>query len=404
VPSLPGRFAALAIAILTLAALVAESPAADSVVPPRGTPDPRLMVLKSSDLGGAKVTKQRYYKDTDFPSVISYERDFESGRVGSVRLSDIESDAEIGTNAQTTASFLRSIKQLFGSPQGRALIRDSFGEEFPSGGLVSDVRIGRPRALGVGSDSFDLLVTVRILGLRTELHIAAFKVERVFGSILVVSPPGRRIPVATMTRLARTMAARMTAELAPESTAPPAISGSAQVGQTLTASTGTWAGSPSTFTYAWRRCDTAGANCAGIPNASGPSYVLQDADAGATIRVAVTARNAAGVATAVSAQTPVVAAVAAPTNTSAPTITGTPQAGQTLTAGAGSWTGNPTSFGFQWQRCDSAGANCVGISGATAGTYVLGSADQASTIRVSVTATNSVGSATTLSAQTPVVT
>ena len=89
---------------------------------------------------------------------------------------------------------------------------------------------------------------------------------------------------------------------------------------------------------------------------------------------------------------------------SAPTISGAAQVGQTLTATTGVWTGNPTGFGFQWQRCDASGATCVAVTGATSGTYVLGTADIGSTIRVAVTATNAVGAANAVSAPTPAVT
>jgi hypothetical protein len=54
------------------------------------------------------------------------------------------------------------------------------------------------------------------------------------------------------------------------------------------------------------RCDAAGGACADVPGATGGTYVLGAADVGSTMRVAVTARNAAGEATAVSAPTAVV--------------------------------------------------------------------------------------------------
>lgn len=91
---------------------------------------------------------------------------------------------------------------------------------------------------------------------------------------------------------------------APANTALPLISGSAVQGQTLTASTGSWTGTPTpAYARAWRR---GGAVIAG---ATGAAYVLQAADVGAAITVTVTATNTAGAASATSAATaPVTAA------------------------------------------------------------------------------------------------
>ena len=398
-PALTGP--ALALGLL-LAAVSSDAPAAVSIRPPAGTPDPKQMVLRASDLGrGARVTSQHYYDDDFFQD--SYAREFESGRVGSTELPYVGSEAEIGVSAQRTASFLNFFRRLLGTKQGREDLKEGFAEEFPTGGLVSNLQVGRPRSLGVGPGSFDLLLTFKVLGLRTEAHIAFFRVDRVLGAVVTVGAPGKRVPLAVMTRLAKIMAGRMGAELAPKNTARPVISGTPQVGQTLTATPGTWTGSPSTFTYQWQRCDSAGANCGDISAATGQSYVVADADGGSTIRVVVGARNAFGTATAASTPTAVVP-VGTPTNTSPPTISGAPQVGQTLTAGTGGWTGNPTSFSFQWQRCNAGGTSCIDISGATAGTYVLGSGDLGSTVRVAVTARNAVGEATAVSAATSVVT
>src|SRR6266508_3497812 len=192
----------------------------------------------------------------------------------------------------------------------------------------------------------------------------------------------------------------------PVNTSPPTISGTPQDGQTLTASPGSWSGTqPITYADQWQRCNSSGANCAPISGATSPTYAVTSADVGSTLRVAVTATNSAGSATATSAATAVVqGAAAAPVNTSPPTISGTPQDGQTLTASPGSWSGTqPITYADQWQRCNSSGANCAPISGATSPTYAVTSADVGSTLRVAVTATNSAGSATATSAATTVV-
>jgi hypothetical protein len=82
----------------------------------------------------------------------------------------------------------------------------------------------------------------------------------------------------------------------------------------------------------------------------------------------------------------------APTNNGAPSISGTPREGHTLTAGNGSWDNAPTSYSYQWQRCGNTGSGCTAITGASAKTYVLVTADVDHTVRVIVTATNADGS------------
>jgi hypothetical protein len=98
----------------------------------------------------------------------------------------------------------------------------------------------------------------------------------------------------------------------PSSTAPPAISGLAREGQTLSATVGGWANGPTSFTYTWRRCDANGNKCDGF--ATGPTVRLASADVGHRIRVVVAGSNAFGTAKATSAPTAVVTkAVVTPT-------------------------------------------------------------------------------------------
>ena len=120
----------------------------------------------------------------------------------------------------------------------------------------------------------------------------------------------------------------------------------------------------------------------------------------------VTGSNSIGSASAASSPTAVVQAVqGAPQNTAPPSISGTAREGQTLQAAVGTWTGNPPpTFSYQWEKCDQTGQNCTPIQGATNSTYTLRFGEVGATIRVSVTATNSAGSAQASSAPTIVVT
>jgi hypothetical protein len=94
--------------------------------------------------------------------------------------------------------------------------------------------------------------------------------------------------------------------VAPVNASPPAISGVAIRGLVLLASPGSWSNDPTTIVYQWDRCDAAGTGCVTIAGATSPVYTLGQGDVGHTLRVVVTAGNAAGASAAAAAASAIV--------------------------------------------------------------------------------------------------
>ncbi len=216
---------------------------------------------------------------------------------------------------------------------------------------------------------------------------------------------GVRLRLAGLVIIMATMTMGVFAGVAQASSVPtntglPMISGTAQEGQTLTTTNGTWDHHPKTFHYQWQDCDPNGQNCADTGDDTN-SYTLTSDDVGHTIRVTVTATNCGGSAQATSDPTAVVTPLA-PTNTGLPTVTGSAQQGATLTTTNGGWDGSPTAFGYQWQDCDPSGQNCAN-TGTNANTYSLTGSDVGHTVQVIVTATNVTGPAQATSNRTAVI-
>jgi hypothetical protein len=199
---------------------------------------------------------------------------------------------------------------------------------------------------------------------------------------------------------------------APVNGSPPAIAGVLTVGDVLSSTKGTWSGNPTSYAYRWQDCDPVGKSCATISGAGADTYTLKSSDIGHTLRVTVTATNAGGSTAATSPATMIVTTTTesppppppqAPTNTKLPTISGATTQGQALAAATGVWSGNPTSYAYQWQGCNAAGEGCANIDGATTSGYTLTAGDVGHTLRAVVTATNGGGSTAAASQATGLV-
>jgi hypothetical protein len=172
---------------------------------------------------------------------------------------------------------------------------------------------------------------------------------------------------------------------APEASALPTISGDVEVGEVLSVTSGTWTGNPApTITYQWLVDDVE------VDGATSSSYVIQAADAGLMVSVAVTGTNSEGSATEVVGVGPV---NAAPANVDLPVISGTAQVGETLTVSDGTWTGFPApSFSYAWFTSPDGTPGSWVSTGVTTADYTLQPADEAQFFFVQVTADNGVGS------------
>ena len=162
----------------------------------------------------------------------------------------------------------------------------------------------------------------------------------------------------------------------------PTVSGTAKVGETLTANEGTWSPTTDSYTYVWSSSATATGTYAPISGATSRTYELTSADRGKFVKVAVTGVKA-GFTSATSLSAVMTSGVvAAFTTAPTPTITGTVRVGQTLTAVPGSWSPVPA-FTYQWKRT----VGSVTTNIATTATYVLTAADYDAVISVVVTGT-----------------
>ena len=134
--------------------------------------------------------------------------------------------------------------------------------------------------------------------------------------------------------------------------------------------------------------------CTNLPGKTAASLLLGSAQVGMLMRATIVASNAVGKTSVFSNLTTVVLAKAsAPVNVTPPAISGLAHVGQRLSASTGTWTSaSPSTYTYQWSRCNADGTSCSSISGATGQTYGVGAADLGFALRVVVTGTNATGS------------
>ena len=131
--------------------------------------------------------------------------------------------------------------------------------------------------------------------------------------------------------------------LKPSNTVAPVISGTAERGETLTTTNGTWDNSPTAYSYQWQRDDI------NISGATSSTYVLVADDDNTNITCVVSATNNYGTRTATSNTLGPVLGI--PTALVDPVASGTPEVDQVLTTTDGTWQGlQPITITYQWRR------------------------------------------------------
>ena len=174
----------------------------------------------------------------------------------------------------------------------------------------------------------------------------------------------------------------------------PAISGTAQVGETLTATTLLIDDADglenASYSYQWARQDLATSASSDISGATGSTYTVSPDDRNRFIRVTVSFADDAGNDETLTSYWLFIPPPANNPATGAPTINGTAEVRETLTADTSTIADSDgltnVAYRYQWLADD--GNSVTDISGATYSTYTLAAADAGKTIKVKVSFTD----------------
>lgn len=287
----------------TASLLLAEAAGA-AVTPPPNTPDLAGMALQLGDLPqGASVDSEGYQKPLD-GSVAVYDRTLVLPESADIVV--VDDTVELYPSAAMASSEFRAEQRLLRSRSARRSLGRAVARGMGMG--KARVHVGVPRRVDAGDGAFTIALRIPSRGGAVQLVYGTVRVDRALSLVSVVGT-GARTTLRRARGYVHVAADHVRTGLSPVAMTPPGITGAPVVGSTLQAGTGTWAEAtkPAGFSYEWRRCDVAGAACVAIPGATGSMYVLTPADAGATLRVAVTAANAAGTTEVVSTPSSLVA-------------------------------------------------------------------------------------------------
>jgi hypothetical protein len=293
-----------------LAAALAAAAAFAAV--PIGTPDVSKMALATTDLPGSRVAAKGPLAGSASGSVTGgYREQLQTTRpYGASKYLLVENETYLSPSAKQAVAEYARLGHIFSQPAALRRIEKAFLSSttiVPKGTKATTSRVA-PRALKVGDSALETGFVLHAGKHFYDLSVSLARLDQVvvfdvaFGIASKINP-------ADATKLIAAQEPNISAELVPVTVLVPTIMGTAQQGQSLTATPGTWGGTTTGLGYAyqWQHCDAAGQNCAPVTGATESTYAVSAADVGFTLLVTVTATNRFGNA---AQNSPVTAAVA----------------------------------------------------------------------------------------------
>jgi hypothetical protein len=279
------------VAVAALATAVVAWPAS----PPEG-PQLEAMALATTDFArGASVLQEGF--EPASPGVVArYVRVFHSGaRLNGQRLLGAVSYVDLADSDGLAMIGFNAVISELSTPAGRRRtavdIKRNVAAHTHGALKVKTVTFGRVIRFQAAHGAFRVTIKVHTNRGVIELGFLGIVLDRALGFVELDGYPRKHVSGSTDLFAARRLAQHFQLAFQIRSVVPPTISGTPQLGQTLTADRGRWGGGPTSFTYQWNHCDAAGANCAPIAGAVASTYVPGTADAGMRITVTVTATN-----------------------------------------------------------------------------------------------------------------
>jgi hypothetical protein len=286
------------VSLRVLAAVIATAAIATGASAASSQPNVAGMTLGAADVPSAKVVSQGAVHEGGY--VAAYQRTMKLATpYGHSLIIEVRSETMLAPSQAQVATDLAVVQRILKSKAGRAgFIAGVAGSAHVK---PSAVKLSALRHPAIGDGTVEQPLSVQLKSVKAYESLLYMRLDRVMVELIVAGiRPVSQADSASLTRLAL---AHVTQALTPVDLTPPAITGTADLGQTLTVTPGTWSNSDVVLTYQWQRCDATGANCVAVAGSTGTTYVVSSADAGMMLNVVETATDRFGTPTATSAVT-----------------------------------------------------------------------------------------------------